>query len=79
MKYMGSNVYTNRESRSFFYYEGDFYINGTEIAIKDSYINNLQYNGKKYGNTHTFIHKLMIMEKFHIFSLKLNRTGYHFI
>lgn len=41
------NTSTNGDPRSFFYYKGDFYINGTEIMLTDEYINNHQFNGKK--------------------------------
>ena len=38
---------TNGDPRSFMYYNGDFYINGTEVALKDSYIQNVRFNGRK--------------------------------
>lgn len=41
------NNSTNEDPRSFFYYKGDFYINGTEIILKDDYINTRLWNGKK--------------------------------
>lgn len=41
------NTNTNGDPRSFFYYKDDFYINGTEIILKDSYINTHKWNGKK--------------------------------
>lgn len=41
------NTTTNGDPRSFFYYKGDYYINGTEIILSDQYINNHQFNGKK--------------------------------
>lgn len=41
------NTYTNGDPRSFFYYKGDYYINGTEIMLKDTYINNHKCNGRK--------------------------------
>lgn len=41
------NTSTNGDPRSFFYYKGDYYINGTEIILKDEYINSHQWNGKK--------------------------------
>ena len=40
-------VYTSSDPRSFFYYKGDFYINGTEIILSDEYINTHKWNGKK--------------------------------
>ena len=41
------NTYTSGDPRSFFYYKGDYYINGTEIILTDEYINNHQWNGLK--------------------------------
>lgn len=41
------NTSTNGDPRSFFYYKGDYYINGTEIILKDEYINTHQSNGQK--------------------------------
>ena len=41
------NNSTNGDPRSFFYYRGDFYINGTEITLKPEYINTHRWNGKK--------------------------------
>ena len=41
------NTSTTGDPRSFFYYNGDYYINGTEIILKDEYINTHQWNGKK--------------------------------
>lgn len=41
------NNTTNGDPRSFFYYKGDFYIDGTEITLKDEYINSHMWNGKK--------------------------------
>ena len=41
------NTSTTGDPRSFFYYKGDYYINGTEIILKDSYIKNHTWNGQK--------------------------------
>ena len=41
------NNSTGGDPRSFFYYKGDYYINGTEITLKDEYINTHSWNGKK--------------------------------
>ena len=41
------NTSTTGDPRSFFYYKGDYYINGTEIILKDEYINTHRWNGKK--------------------------------
>lgn len=40
-----SNV--NGDPRSFFYYKGDFYINDTEITLKDEYIKTHRFYDKK--------------------------------
>lgn len=44
MKY---NQNINNDPRSFFYYQDDFYINGTEITLTDQYINSHKINDKK--------------------------------
>lgn len=44
---MIQNKYTIGDPRSFFYYKGDFYINGTEIVLKDEYIKDHKWNGRK--------------------------------
>ena len=41
------NTSVNGDPRSFFYYKGDYYINGTEITLKDEYIKNHRWNGDK--------------------------------
>lgn len=41
------NTNTTGDPRSFFYYNGDYYINGTEIILTDRYIDRNQFNGKK--------------------------------
>lgn len=41
------NTYVDGDPREFMYYNGDIYINGTEITLTDEYINNNTYNGKK--------------------------------
>ena len=46
-RHMLFNTNTIGDPRSFFYYNGDFYINGAEIMLTDEYINNHQFNGKK--------------------------------
>jgi hypothetical protein len=51
------NTSTTGDPRSFFYYNGDYYINGTEIVLKDDYINNHQWNGKKLWKYARYDHK----------------------
>lgn len=41
------NTNTTGDPRSFFYFKGDYYINGTEIILTDKYINNHKFNEKK--------------------------------
>ena len=41
------NTNANGYFNSFFYYKGDIYIDGTEIALKDEYIKTHQWDGKK--------------------------------
>ena len=37
---MAKDVYSGgTDPRSFFYYKGDYYINGTEVTLSDNYIN----------------------------------------
>lgn len=43
------------DPRSFFYYRGDFYIDGTEIALKDEYINTHKWNGQKIWKYARFV------------------------
>lgn len=48
------------DPRSFFYYNGDYYINGTEIILKDDYINQHQFNGKKIWKYARFDHQVCL-------------------
>lgn len=41
------NSTQGNDPRSFFYYNGDYYINGTEIILTDKYIDQNKFNGKK--------------------------------
>lgn len=41
------NTHLTGDPRSFFYYKGDLYSDGTEITLKDSYINTHMSNGMK--------------------------------
>lgn len=51
------NQSTTGDPRSFMYYKGDFYINGTEIIFSDEYIKNNNVNGKKIWPYARFDHK----------------------
>ena len=46
------------DPRSFFYYKGDYYINGTEIILTDEYINKHQWNGKKLWKYARYDHQV---------------------
>ena len=37
----------NGDNRSFMYYNGEYYINGTEVVLSDKYVTNNVFNGKK--------------------------------
>lgn len=52
------NTNTSGDPRSFFYYKGDYYINGTEIILTDEYINNHQWNGKKLWKYAKYDHQV---------------------
>lgn len=52
------NTSTNGDPRSFFYYKGDYYINGTEIILTDEYINNHKWNGKKLWKYARYDHQV---------------------
>ena len=45
------------EPVSYMYYNGDLYLNGTEMILKDEYINTHTYNGKKIWKYYAFDHK----------------------
>lgn len=47
------------DPRSFFYYKGDFYINGTEIILKDEYINSHKWDGKKLWKYAKYHHQVV--------------------
>lgn len=49
----------NSDPRSFFYYKGDFYINGTEIILKDEYINSHKWDGKKLWKYAKYDHQVV--------------------
>lgn len=52
------NTSTTGDPRSFFYYKGDYYINGTEIILTDEYINKHQWNGKKLWKYAKYDHQV---------------------
>lgn len=41
------NNNTNGDPRSFMYYNGEYYIDGTEIIVSDEYINSNTFDGRK--------------------------------
>ena len=49
---------TNGDPRSFFYYKGDYYINGTEIILTDEYANSHKCNGLKIWKYATYHHQV---------------------
>jgi hypothetical protein len=55
---MAVNNIVTGDPRSFFYYKGDFYINGTEIILKDEYINSHKWNGKKLWKYAKYKHQV---------------------
>lgn len=57
VKHMLFNTTTNGDPRSFLYYKGDFYINGSEIILKDEYINSHKWNGDKLWKYARFDHQ----------------------
>jgi hypothetical protein len=44
---MASNVNTRGDPRSFMYYNGQYYINGTIVELSDQYVQNNSFQGKK--------------------------------
>lgn len=56
---MPFNANTSGDPRSFFYYKGDYYINRTEIALKDEYINKHKWNGKKLWKYAKYDHQVV--------------------
>lgn len=55
---MSSNTSINGDPRSFFYYRGDYYINKTEIILKDDYINKHQWLGRKLWKYAKYDHQV---------------------
>jgi hypothetical protein len=54
---MSANIVVNKDPRSFMFYKGEYYINGTEIVLSDEYINNKNFNGKKLWRYARFDHQ----------------------
>lgn len=52
------NTNINGDPRSFMYYKGDYYINGTELTLTDAYIKSKKYEGKKIWKYARFSHKI---------------------
>lgn len=56
---MTSKECANYDPRSFFYYKGDYYINGTEIVLSDYYINTHTWNGRKLWKYARYDHQTL--------------------
>ena len=61
------NTYTNGDPRSFFYYNGDYYINGTEIILSDEYISRQRSNGIKLWKYAKYHHQVECNNKISYF------------
>lgn len=53
------NTHVNGDPRSFMYYKGEYYVNGTEIILSDKYIEQHKYNNKKLWKQAYFHHKII--------------------
>ena len=51
------NTNVNGDPRSFMYYRGDYYINGTEIALTEQYMNSHKFYDKKLWKYAKFHHQ----------------------
>lgn len=51
------NTSVNGDPRSFMYYKGDYYIDGTEIIFSEEFVQNNKVNGKKIWPYARFDHK----------------------
>ena len=49
---------TNEDPRSFMYYRGTYYINGTEIKLKEEYIKSHKFNGLRLWKYAKFHHQV---------------------
>lgn len=55
---MQYNNSSSGDPRSFMCYHNEYYINGTEITLKDDYINNHTFNGRKLWKYAKFDHQV---------------------
>lgn len=51
------NNNVNGDPRSFMYYKGEYYINGTEVILSDDYIHHNLFDGKKIWKYARFAHQ----------------------
>lgn len=77
------NTSTIGDPRSFFYYRGDYYINGTEIILTDEYISKHQWDGKKLWKYARYDHQTVYNGRISYFfcasridRLSLNSMGF---
>ena len=63
-----NQTYTNNDPREFMYYKGEWYINGTEITLTDSYMKTHKFYDKK----------LWKHARFHHVTQYNNQTSYFF-
>lgn len=61
------NTAQGNDPRSFFYYNGDYYINGTEIILTDRYVDQNQFNGKKLWKYARYDHQTVCNGKISYF------------
>ena len=52
------NTNTNGDPRSFMYYKGEYYINGTEFTLNDEYLKNKTFHDKKLWKYARFSHQI---------------------
>lgn len=64
---------TGGDPRSFMYYKGEYYIDGSEITLKDEYIKNHTFNGLKLWKHARFSHKAIYNNQMAYF---FNRSKY---
>lgn len=68
MFYMMFNTYVDGDPREFMYYKGEWYINGTEIALTETYMKYITFYDKK----------LWKYARFHHVTYYNNQTAYFF-
>lgn len=59
MSRMTSCTYTEKDPREFMYFNGEYYINGSEIVLSDEYLETHTFYGKplwKYARFHHVVH-----------------------